>query len=259
MLENKDQWEDIGYFVLKGTFIEGSPTEIERPAVNSLPTISQNQDANEIVKSSIFDTFEEEVDGVVASILGDLADGLRPDDILVIVVDDRNARIYLNTVVEKLANAGIKSNNIHDNTYGIRDFYKEGHVTLSTVHKAKGNEAFMVYVLGVDALYSTYAGVRERNVIFTAMTRAKGWVRVSGVGDHASGCKKEIEAALTNFPFLRFNYPSPEQLKIIRRDLAERASRKQMAERKLDEVLDEMTQEEIIRFLEQRAIKKGKE
>ncbi len=258
MLENREQWEDIGYSVREGQFVEGSHTEIERPAANSLPTISLNQDVDEIVRASVFDTFAEEVDGMVASIISDLADGLRPDDILVIVVDDRNAKSYLNTISAKLAVSGIMSNNIHDDTYGIRDFYKEAHVTLSTVHKAKGNEAFMVYVMGVDALYSTYAGVRERNVLFTAMTRAKGWVRVSGVGNPAASCKEEIESALANFPYLRFSYPSREQLKIIRRDLEERAARKQVAERKLDEVLDEMTQEEIIRFLEQRAIKKGK-
>jgi superfamily I DNA and RNA helicase len=258
MLENSEQWRDIGYEVLTGDFIEGSRTEIERPAANSLPTISMNQPATEIVKASVYDTFADEVTATADSIVQDLSDGLRPDDILVIVVDDRFAKGYLTRMSQLLRERGILSNNIHDDTFGIRDFQLEGQVTLSTVHKAKGNEAFMVYVLGVDALYSTYAAVRERNVLFTAMTRAKGWVRVSGLGNSAQLCKDEIDEALRNLPRLVFTYPGPEQLKIIKRDLEEKSARKQRAERKLDEILDEMTTEEVIRFLEQRSTKKGK-
>lgn len=88
------------------------------------------------------------------------------------------------------------------------------------------------------------------------MTRAKGWVRISGIGSSAADWKAEIEKALQEFPYLRFEYPSQEQIKIIKRDLAEKAVRKYRAERKLDEILEDMTTEEIERFLKQRSIKK---
>lgn len=256
MLENNEQWEDIGYKVVSGGFVAGSETVIERPLENSLTVISGLQKPQEIVQSLVCSSLDEEVDKVVLNITNDLADGLRPDDILVIVVDDRNARTYLKSVSTKLVNCGISVNNLHDDSYGIRDFHREGHVTLSTVHKAKGNESFMVYVLGVDALYRGYASVRERNVLFTAMTRAKGWVRMSGIGEPAEFFKKEIDTALQNFPFLRFKFPSQAELKVIKRDLAEGAIRKLRAERKLDEVLNELSPEEIRRLLEQKAIKK---
>jgi superfamily I DNA and RNA helicase len=256
MLENKDQWTDLGYTVIKGDFITGSDTEIERPKENSLPTISMNQTINEIVKAIVYNTFDDEINSTVKNIKADIEDGLRPDDILVICVDDRNAKNYLSLIASKLNIEGIGFNNLHDDSYGIRDFYKESQVTLSTVHKAKGNEAFMVYILGVDALYTTYASVRERNILFTAMTRAKGWVRISGIGTAAEECKKEIETALENFPFLRFKYPSPPEIKTIKRDLAEKAERKQKAERKLDDVLMDMSPDEVRKFLEQRSIKK---
>lgn len=258
MLENKEQWEDIGYTVLKGDFTEGSETIIQRPESNSLTIMSEHFKPQEIIQSYVYGTYIEEVQTVAASIKKDIDDGLRPDDILVICVDDRHAKTYLNNLGEELVQRGISCNNIHADSFGIKDFQKDDCVTLSTVHKAKGNEGFMVYVVGVDALFSTYAGVRERNVLFTAMTRAKGWLRVSGVGDAAQECKKEIDLALHNFPNLIFPYPSNEQLKIIRRDLAEKAIRKQQNERKLDELLEEMSAEEIKRFIEQRQIKKGK-
>lgn len=256
MLENKEQWEDIGYKVITGDFVEGSPTKIERPEKNSLVTISENQDIREIVKVFVCENFDDEIAKVVQGIKSDIDDGLRPEDILVITVDDRHAKSYLDNVVNELKCIGIDSNNIHGDSYNVKYFQKDGKVTLSTVHKAKGNEAFMVYVMGVDALYSSYAGPRERNVLFTAMTRAKGWVRISGIGQSASDCAAELNKAIDEFPYLCFNYPS--QVKIIARDLAAKANKKLKAERKLDEVLSMMSPEEIKRFLEQRSIKKGK-
>jgi superfamily I DNA and RNA helicase len=257
MLENREHWVDVGYKVLKGDFTEGSSTVIERPLENSLPTISENQTPDQIVQALSFDTFAEEIDYVAASIQRDIQEGLRPEDVLVVAVDDRNARNYLSLLAEKLSAFDLDVNNIHADPYGVKDFQKEGRVTLSTVHKAKGNEAFMVYVIGVDALFKTYAGPRERNMLFTAMTRAKGWVRVSGIGNSAEACKGEIAKALENFPNLAFTYPSKQQLKVMKRDLADKARRKQRMERMLDEVLSEMSPDEIERFMEQRSIKKG--
>jgi len=257
MLENRDHWEDIGYRVLEGEFKEGSAVRIERPFENSPSLVSKSQERHEIVRGTVYDTYADEIQGTATSIQRDIAEGLRPDDILVVVVDDRNAKAYLNHVAEALAALGISTNNIHADSFSVRDFYREGRVTLSTVHKAKGNEGFMVYVIGVDALFSSYAGVRERNMLFTAMTRAKGWVRVSGIGPPAANCVAELNTALETYPLLRFTFPSEEQLKIMRRDLQEKAAGKQKAERMLDQVLAEMSPEEIRRFVEQRSVKKG--
>ena len=257
MMENREHWVDVGYNVLKGDFTEGSSTVIERPIENSLPTISENETPDQIVQAFSFNTFAEEINQVVASIQRDIQEGLRPEDVLVVAVDDRNARNYLSLLSEKLSEFSIDVNNIHADPFGVKDFQKEGRVTLSTVHKAKGNEAFMVYVVGVDSLFKTYAGPRERNMLFTAMTRAKGWVRVSGIGSSAELCKQEIAMALANFPNLVFTYPSRQQLKVMKRDLADKARRKQRMERMLDEVLSEMSPDEIDRFMEQRSIKKG--
>jgi superfamily I DNA and RNA helicase len=258
MLQNKEHWEDLGYTVLEGTFTAGSHTVIERPAEYSLKTISQNYRANQMVEAKSFTSWEEETDYVAKQIREAIDDHLRPDDIMVAVVDDRQARFYLNSIAEKLSKLGIQSNNIHADPYGIKDFYKEGHVTLSTVHKAKGNEAFMVYVVGVDALFASYAGPRERNMLFSAMTRAKGWVKLTGVGPQAEVCKQEIEMALSKFPNLVFEYPSEQDLKIMKRDLEDKAAKKLEAERALELAMDEMSPAEIANFIKQRAIHKGK-
>lgn len=260
MLENKEHWEDIGYKVKEGEFSEGSSVTIERPEENSLMKISNSYNKDEIVQNFVFNSFSEEIDFVTDRIERDIKeDRLLPDDILVIVVDDRNAKHYLNNLEKKLAEKEIRSNNIHADPYSLRDFQKEDQVTLSTVHKAKGNEAFMVYIMGVDVLFSSYAGVHERNVLFTAITRAKGWIRISGIGASSALCKEEIKTALETMPYLTFVYPSEEQLKIMSRDLQEKAIKKRNTERMLDRALEDMSPTEIIRFIKQRSIKKGQD
>lgn len=135
--------------------------------------------------------------------------------------------------------------------YGIRDFTQKGRVTLATVHKAKGNEAFMVYVIGVDAVMRS-PDVRRRNMLFTAMTRAKGWVRLFGMGESAASCMKELEAAKARFPKLVFTYPSEEQRKVMKRDLAESADKKLKARRLLDEMRsDGLSYDEIQQILKE--------
>lgn len=243
MLENQAHWEDIGYHVLEGNFTEGSRTVIERPAENSLASISSQNDINEIVKTHAFESFDDEVAWVTESIRNDIAVGLKAEDILVITADDRNAKAYLGRAYLNLQEHGIRAHNVHG-AYGEPDFQEEGSVTLSTVHKAKGNEAFMVYLMGVDALYPQ-PSIRQRNMLFAAMTRAKGWIRVTGVKPSIEACITEIESAKSNFPRLVFNYPGEEQMKVMRRDLEESASRRQRAERMIEEVAGEMSADEI--------------
>ncbi len=256
MLENAAHWEDLGYKVMSGEFIEGSKIVIERPAENSIPVISENQNPSEIVQAFVYGSFEDEIVQVAEMIKQDITDGLRPDDILVIAVDDRNMRNYINLLAAYLGESGIGTNNMQSDSFGLRDFHLEECVTLSSVYKAKGNEAYIVYVMGVDALFTADTNVRERNILFTAMTRAKGWIRVSGIGEWAQACKNEIDEALSNFPNLAFTYPSKAELNIMKRDLADSAIRKQKYERMLDEMLDEMTPEEIKRLMGQRSLPK---
>lgn len=256
MLEKSEQWADVGYHVIKGDFVEGSQTIIERPRENSLTSLSDEQTPEELVQSYVAASFDEEVAKVTEGILRDISEGLRPDDILVTIVDDRNAGAYSDAIIERLTEHGIQCNNMNADRYNIRDFQQDGFVTISTVHKAKGNEAYMVYVVGVDALFASAARVQTRNRLFTAMTRAKGWLRVSGVGPGAAQCQKEIQTAMQRFPNLEFIYPSKQQLKVIKRDLAEKDSRLLKAERKLDEVMGQMTAEEIQRYVEGRMQKK---
>lgn len=218
MLESKDHWQDFGYEV-KGELAADKLVEIERPRENSPSSISDSDGIEDILSVKIFESYREELAHVAERIENEIrTQGISPEDILVICADDRNASGYLSALRGRLAELNINSNNLQDDSFSLKDFQREGAVTLSTIYKAKGNEAYSVYLVGIDALF--YAATpRSRNRAFTAMTRAKGWLYVTGVGHAARVFADEIANAKKNFPFLRFKYPNPQQLVYMKRDL----------------------------------------
>lgn len=70
--------------------------------------------------------------------------GLLPEDIIVVALDDRHMRNYFRYLSESLASHEISVNNIHADPYSEPPFSISGKITLSTVYRAKGNEAAVV-------------------------------------------------------------------------------------------------------------------
>lgn len=239
-LENKEHWEDLGYEVIQGNCNEGEKTIIFRPEKNSPSTMSQKQQAKELIIYEINESMDEEVDWVCESIIEDLNENLLPEDILVISLDNRYARRYFTKISQILAGKNIRTNNIL-NSYTGDDFIIEGCITLSTVYRAKGNEAAMVYVIGADA-FNGYCkdDITERNKLFTALTRAKAWLRISSANDSCKFLFNEIEEAIGNLPSMKFDYPGEEQIKTLRRELAEANQNKLQKLRAFQEKLDEL-------------------
>lgn len=220
MLESTEHWQDFGYEV-QGNLAAGQQVVITRPVASSPSSISTSHSIDEIIGVRTFSKAAEEIQHVAERIQDDITrQGTPPEDILVICADDRNATAYLNSLKVALAKFGIQTNNLQDESFSLRDFQREGAVTLSTVYKAKGNEAYSVYIVGIDSLFYSPTP-RSRNRAFTAMTRAKGWLYVTGVGAAASLFETELQTAKANCPNLQFAYPSPEQLVFMKRDLVE--------------------------------------
>lgn len=220
ILESTEHWQDFGYTVV-GEMTPGAQTRILRPEENSPSSVSRTNGIDEIISCHVLNDMTSEVTHVASRISSEISEqGVSPEDILVICADDRNAAAYFKLLRSNLAAAGIKCNNLQDDSYSIRDFQQEGAVTLSTIYKAKGNEAYSVYILGIDAIFFE-PSPRDRNRAFTAMTRAKGWLYVTGVGGSANVFAEELRLAKKSFPELVFTYPTPEELVFMKRDLVE--------------------------------------
>ena len=219
MLESAEHWEDVGYEVKTGPLVTGQQVIVERPARNS-PLVISEKCGISLVESFIASDFEEEVMWVAQQIGLLIEGGLAADEILVISLDDRYARDYLSAISRQLALVGIGSNNIIADPYNEPPFTISEKVTLSTVYRAKGNEAAAVFAVGIDGIETKSRDGRNR--LFTAFTRSKAWLRISGLGAGAKTIVKELKTSLENSPEMQFIMPDLAEIDTIQRGFSKK-------------------------------------
>ena len=102
----------------------------------------------------------------------------------------------------------------------------------------------MVYIINSQYCYNGYELAKKRNILFTAMTRSKGWVRVCGYGEDMVNLNKEYQKVKENNFHLKFTYPTKEQMEhmnIVNRDMSpEEKSKIKKNEKNLAEFLDDL-------------------
>ena len=218
----KDEWENIGYNVISGDFTKvGNQIKISRPIENSPNPITEFYKENCIE----FNTFNSEYDmlsELVNNIKYDIDNhGLNPSrDILVInLKESYSSKSLQREVGKKLNKNGINFyipsyEDINQITYDWRKsrpevFWIEGAVTISQIGRAKGNEAPMVYIIGLEEIAINESSIQYRNKLFTALTRAKCWVKLMGVGSYS--LYEEIEEAIRSNGTFTFKFSRPKK------------------------------------------------
>lgn len=205
-LENAMHWKDVGYIVDDTQSFEvGSSVVVKRDHNNSPLSIYKYESPKDLIQTFCANNIDQEVDWICSNIKNAMDDGLKAHDILVIGLDDRYANIYFSKISLMLINFGIRSNNLLASRVAAPPFIINDMVTLSTVHRAKGNEAAMVFTAGIDALYEQRNSIKGRNKLFTAFTRTKAWLRISGVNiEKVKIFFDEIDKSIANSPKLEF-------------------------------------------------------
>ena len=118
----------------------------------------------------------------------------------------------LQTLLLMIGNMGYDFNVHKAGSKNPEDFFRKGSVVYSSIYRAKGNEAYYVYVLNAQKCIGTLSKIKERNALFTAITRSKGWVRVLGIGDDMQSLIDEFELIKSNEYKLNFeHYPTKEE------------------------------------------------
>ncbi len=218
IIDNPDVWNAIGYKVIKGDFkTKDEIIEIERPIENSISLANELYSGRQMnLQTEIFNDRNQEINWIANKIENDInEEGVNPHDIIVISINSQMIEKYFIPLQNKLFSKGIPS--IIPGIGGVdRDkFGEKGFVTLSTVYKAKGNEAFVVYVMAFDYLYDYLNFVFARNRAFTSISRSKGWCRISGVGNKMNRAISEVNETLEKVP--RFIFKSPDSKKIAKK------------------------------------------
>ena len=142
---------------------------------------------------------------------------------MVIHPDPKVTKTYVSDIRVMLMEKGIKSHIVGVQTTPD-DFFQEDSVAISQIYRAKGNEAAVVYLVNADVCARGVNLSRKRNILFTAITRSKAWVRVSGIGENMELLIKEFEQVKRNDFKLQFIYPTEGQrnnMRIIHRDMTQ--------------------------------------
>ncbi len=225
-ITSKDEWDKIGYEVVKGKFISGQQITLHRPPENSPNPIPELW-GEPVLEFQTYDSRQEELTALAEKIWYNLSeDDLKGSrDILVLVLGSTYEAMELeNQVADFLIEQGIdiyiptalelnelKPQWPHNNP---DRFWMEGGVTVSRVPRAKGNEADMVYVVGFDNVARNESDVSLRNQLFVALTRTRGWATLSGVGNYPM--YEEMQRVIQSGDTFTFTYKRP-----LKRDIAE--------------------------------------
>ncbi|ALU28221.1 DEAD/DEAH box helicase [Myroides odoratimimus] len=222
-LENNNHWLDLGFMVEKGDSSDNCEMIISRPLENS-PITTNEYFKEDTIQIEIFQDITDECKYVCKKIINDIKnENLRPDDISVIGIDNKHIKTYFSIIEDILNKNNVSTFNLLNASNNNIKFSIENKVTLSTLNKAKGNESGMVYIVGTEYAFLNKDYIIDRNKIFTAITRSKGWVVLTGY-EKANQCKKEMELLKQNNYKFIFKQPSELETKTIFRGITKQQS-----------------------------------
>ncbi|MFC3860376.1 ATP-binding domain-containing protein [Deinococcus antarcticus] len=209
-------WEAIGYEVVSGSFEPKSNISLRRRG-DAFPQIfKENLYAKDVILTEVFDDDDAQVDWAARSISRDLTiDELQIEDIMVIVSDSSKFVNIGKKLSAELLKYGVKSHLTGIDTNRDEFFIKDS-VVITTIHRAKGNEAAMVYLINSEYGNGKFDLIKRRNTLYTGITRSRAWVRVCGVGVDMLAIKKEVELIIANDFKLNFVVPTDEERKKLR-------------------------------------------
>lgn len=218
MIEDIKVWESIGYEVVEGELKYGSYVRLDRKKIysNLIPDPIHFEKFNNSTQQYEFVT--NEIKNLIEN------EEVLAEDILIIDLDDKNIKknsmkfkeIFYTRLED---NINFFNNKEWINTINVVDkgnpklFKVENSIAYTTVYRAKGNEANIVFILNCDAISSLES--TSRNSLFTAMTRSKFLVYILD-SNGTTKYEEEIKKVKDNNYTLEFNYPTKSQLRKIR-------------------------------------------
>jgi len=224
MFRDKELWTDVGYIIDDGELEFGKKVTLKRDEKSSPDFLTEKISIEEIIQFKSFGSVKEQYEYVVDEIEKNLKEeDLDYRDIIVIHPDPLNAKNELAGLRGLLFDKEIASHMAGVNT-SPDDFFIDNSIVFTSIFRAKGNEAAMIYVVGSEHCYGGNELIKKRNTLFTAITRSKAWVKVLGIGNAMRKLENEFDKVKENNFKLKFNYPTVqemENLNVLHRDLSD--------------------------------------
>ncbi|GMU00600.1 hypothetical protein KH5H1_47200 [Corallococcus caeni] len=208
-ITTKSGWQDIGYSVETGGFASpGAEVVLVRSMANSgHPLDSLPMPRRPLLRSQGFADREAEFEACARCVQEQVRTGVRAEQIMVVHLGFKDE---LQRLAGRLSEAGVV---VHSTEENPREFRRAGAVTVTGVHRAKGNESRVVFVTGLDCVERVEGEVVNRNHLFVALTRSRQECIVSGVSTRSRRLLHELETLHRMGDRIVFLAPDPKRLK----------------------------------------------
>ena len=219
-----DLWKDIGYKKDKGSLAFGKKVTLSRRPDATPNYFYELLKPEDVIKTISFQDVDTQYDFIAKQIKKNIMeDELDPDDILVVFPSVIYAKSQYQRFAQHLARYSISS--MLAGVTNERDiFHIPGSISCSTIYRAKGNEAPMVYIVNADCCYEGIELIKLRNTLFTAITRSRAWVRICGIGSAMNGLIDEIQRFMDKGYVLDFKIPTKKEMEKLRTINRERSA-----------------------------------
>jgi len=242
IFDDKDLWKDIGYLAVNdGGIRDGEECILTRTSETSPKFLEMGEDADSLMQTHVFTDAEAQDQWLLDQVKANReADELLPNDILVINPDPFTTKRNTGKIRSQFFAHGLPT--VLAGVDAPADVFFDGEsIMFSGIRRARGNEASMVYIINAHECYdaSPYDLARVRNRLFTAVTRSKAWVRISGYGPKMRLLADEIARVQQENYRLRFIYPDGPTRAKMRRLNKDRPSAKRKLVKQLEKAIRE--------------------
>lgn len=215
MIQDLSTWESIGYEIKEGQLKYGSAVTLQRKKQNF-------EQINNPIEFSIHENDIEQYQYISSEIYRLITEeDVKPEDILIIDLNSLSINedyplfkneFYKYFTFDEDKNDYLANVNIVNKDNGLK-FRVPNSIPFTTIFRAKGNEANIVFILNTHSLTNVYSYARNR--IFTAMTRSKFKVYLSGQKTIQKYIDEYNLVKQNNFE-LTFTYPTVTELKELK-------------------------------------------
>lgn len=209
-------WNEIWY-KHDNELIWGNEITLYRDLSSSPDYFDKFFKEDDFIQFNKFETIEKQWEWVANQIVLDIKEQeLVPNDILIIYPTSfYKSKILLWVISNILFENNIKIYNAWEDSPDI--FFKDTSVTMTWIYRAKWNEVWMVYIVNADECYKwsindNFELKKLRNMLFTAITRSKAWVRVTWTWNNMDLLINEFNKVKDNNYKLKFKYPTKDEI-----------------------------------------------
>lgn len=215
--DDPELWKEIGYVVENGGFVPGKHVTLVRDPHCTPEFFEELIKPEDALQCFAFPDEASEAEWVAAEISNNLErDGLAARDILIVSANPYFKKNDGIPLIKALTRRRVPVH-IAGSDGRVDELFGTGSsVPISNIKRAKGSEAAMVYVVHAAHCARHDNIVRRRNTLFSAITRSRAWVRITGSGEEMQIVKSEVDRVVAAGYRLGLAVPTGSELARLR-------------------------------------------